>query len=154
MGRNGAVLRNFFVAAAAVVALQPSPASGQDIRVLLIHPATSKAVPADALQTVRQAILDAAPGVVLVRSAAEATDLVELTHYEWSPDDKNGVTQTWQLFVHPLRSNDPQEPSARPSRFRFDLTGRTLAESTQASSERMREVFGRVLPRFRRVVPG
>jgi hypothetical protein len=47
METNAPILRGFFVFAAGVAAMQPSPARGQDIRVLLIHPATTRAVPAE-----------------------------------------------------------------------------------------------------------
>lgn len=155
MNRKAAILNGCVVAVASLFVMEARTATGQEIRVLVIRPTNAKeAVPADALHTFRQAILDAVPGVGLVATAAEATDLVELTRYEWSPDSKFGVTQTWQFFFHPLEKPDvPPTALAKPAGFVFVVPGKTLAESTEVSSEKLRRAFRQLLPRFRPVVP-
>jgi hypothetical protein len=139
--------------ACTLVMLAAEAATGQESRVLLIRPLNAMAVPPDALRTFQQAVLDAAPDVTLVPTIAEATDLVELTRYAWSPDEEYGVSQTWQF--HFLALDQPQNlpmGHARPGGFVFIVGGKTLAESTQASVERLRDALRKLLSRFPRVL--
>jgi hypothetical protein len=126
-------------------------ATGQDVRVLLIRPETVQAVPTEALSTFKQAILDAGPDVALVPTVKEATDLIELTRYEWSPDTAYGVRETWEFYFRPLEQpEDPPMMRARPGNFIVIVGGKTLAGSTRASAERLRNKLREILlPRFR-----
>ena len=137
-----------------LVILAGEAATCQEIRVLLIRPVNAKVVvPPDSLRTFKQAILDAAPDVGFVPIMKEATDLIELTRYTWSPNETYGVSQTWEFYFRPL---DQQEDAgrARPGIFIVRVAGKTLAESTQASGERLRDRLRTLLlPRFRPVVP-
>ena len=127
-------------------------ATCQEIRVLLIRPVNAKvAVPTDALRTFKQAILDAVPDVAFVPTVKEATDLIELTRYTWSLDEEYGVSQTWEFYFRPLdQPEDPPIGRARPGAFIFVVGGKTLAESTQAAADRLRDKLRTLLlPRFR-----
>lgn len=76
----GAVGRTCLVAVVSTFAmLAGEAATCQEIRVLLIRPESTKALPADALRTFKQAILDAVPDVAFVPTIKEATDLIEFT---------------------------------------------------------------------------
>ena len=114
-------------------------ASAQDIRVLLLRSPDARAAPPDAWQTFRQAIRDAAPGVTLVPSAAFATDLVELTRYDWDPGGELGVTQKWQFYYSPLpKPSAFGRTPAKPISYMLIAPGKTLAESTEESAKRLR----------------
>ena len=92
----------------------------------------------------------------LVPTLAEATDLIELTRYNWSPEDeKYGVGQTWAFYFRPLDMPDePPRGPTRPGSYMVVGGGKTLAESTEASGERIRDVLRPLLlPPFRSVVP-
>ena len=118
-------------------------------RVLLIRPEARTVVPADAVQTFKQAVFESLPDVRFVRTMAEASDLIEFTDYGWAFDEKLGVTQTWRFSYRPL--DYPEElPSGRSRPINMVLTvpGETLAESTRLSIEMLRERFRRLLTRF------
>ena len=121
----------------------------------LIRSPDAKAVPPDAWQTFRQAIVEAAPRVTLVPSAAFATDLVELMRYDWDPSDKLGVTQRWQFYYTPLIQPDDysDRSRARPIRHILVASGNTLAESTDVSAKRLRLTLGQLLLGVEPVVP-
>ena len=102
----------------------------------------------------KRQILESLSGITFVSSVAEATDLIEFTRYAWEPDAKLGVVQTWQFYYRPLEQ--PYELAAaraKPSGFLFKVPGRTLAESTAASAEKLRDTMRHLLPRFEPVVP-
>jgi hypothetical protein len=142
------------MAVAGTFVMVATEATCEEIRVLLIRPVNAKALPPDALRTFQRAILEAVPDVALVPTIAEATDLIELTRYEWSPDEEYGVSQTWQFYFRPLEQpEDPPAARARPGGFIFVVPGKTLAESTRASAETLRDALRQILPRFRPVVP-
>ena len=133
-------------AVALLLALEAGPAFGQDVRVLLIRSPDARAVPPDAWRTFRQAVASAAPGVTLVPSAALATDLVELMRYDWDPGGKLGVTQTWRFYYTPLPKPDSfGRTPARPHGHILIAPGKTLAESTELSAQRLRMTLRQLL---------
>ena len=126
----------------------------QSIRVLLIQSPKARAVPPDALATFKRAILDSVPNVTLVPTITQATDVIELVRYAWSPDEPYGVSQTWQYWYQPLeRPDDPPSARARPAGFIDTVPGKTLSESTEASAQKLRARLSELLPRFQPVVP-
>jgi hypothetical protein len=126
----------------------------QSIRVLLIQSPKAKAVPPDALATFKRAIVDSVPNVTLVPTITEATDVIELVRYAWSPDEPYGVSQTWQYWYQPLeRPAEPPSARAKPAGFIDTVPGKTLSESTEASAQKLRARFCELLPRFQPVVP-
>lgn len=114
------------------------------------------AVPAEALRTIRRAIRDAVPDVTFVTTMVEASHLIELTSYTWSPDGEyDGVIEKWHLCYQSLEPSDTRVAGrVRPARVILFGAGKTVAESTQSSSEQLREAFTRLLPPlFHPVVP-
>ena len=129
-------------------------ATGQETRVLLIRPEGGNPIPADAMRRFRRAIQDAAPDVLFVTTMAEASDLVELTRYSWSPQEEFGVSETWQFYFQSLDPSDPRAVGReRPAGFILVGAGKTLAQSSESSADRLRDAFHRLLRRFRPVVP-
>jgi hypothetical protein len=129
-------------------------ARGQDTRILLIRPVDAKALPPEVARTFRLALTESARGVAFVPSVAEATDLIELTSYEWTLDGTTGVREIWRFSHLPLLAQDEGSASrARPLNILVVVEGGTLAESTRAGAERLREVLRPLLARFQRVVP-
>lgn len=154
MKRHAGLPLPHVMAVAGIFGFLACEAKGQEVRVLLIRPVDANVIPTDALRTFRRAILEAGPDVAFVRTIAEATDLIELTRYAWSPDEEYGVSETWQFYFQSLDlSQDSLAGRTRPAGFILVGAGKTFAESTQASAKRLREVFHRILRRFRPVVP-
>ena len=120
-----------------------------EARVLLIRPEGGTAIPRDAVQSFRYAILRSAPDVRFVRTIAEASDLIEFTGYDWAFDENLGVTQTWQFSVRRLATpEDPASGRALPANLVLTVPGKTLAESTQVSIEMLRERLHRLLTKL------
>jgi len=143
-----------FLLAATLPFLRVGNASAQDIRVFLIRSPDVKAIPPDAWQTFRQAIKGSAPGVTLAPSAAYATDLVELMRYDWNPEDKLGVTQTWRFYYCPLpKADGSTRPEARSVRTILMVPGKTLADSTELSAKSLRTRFRQLLLGVEPVAP-
>jgi hypothetical protein len=140
----GEVGRTFVVAVVALLAAKT--VTCEEIRVLLIQPESAKVVPRDSLGTFKQAILGAAPDVTFVATIKEATDLIELTRYEWSPDEERGVHQTWEFYFRPLDPPDDLPVGrARPGSFIVMAGGRTLKESTQSAARMLRDELNKLL---------
>jgi hypothetical protein len=128
-------------------------ARSQDVRLLLIRPVNAKVLPAEAARAFKQAITEAG-SVAFVASMAEATDIIELTSYEWKVDGASGVSETWQFsHLHFPEPDDPPAARARPNLFFVMAEGKTLSESTQAGQEKLRDVLRPLLARFHPVVP-
>lgn len=137
--------------ATALVVLAPEAARSEEIRVLLIRPESATAVPADALRTFKEAILQAVPGVSFVPTMREATDLIELTRYKWSPNEEYGVSQSWEFYFRPLENPRPLDnpegaPTGRvrPGSNVVIAGGKTLAESTQRATGALRDSLRRL----------
>ena len=137
------------LAAALLSALPPFTGSGtcQEVRVLVLRPAGAKAVPTDVTKSVERAIAGALPGVVLVESLADATDLVELTEYQWAPAGDSGVRQTWRFAFRPLLPPGQPALSRAGSQNFVILTQGPLDEGTRLATDRLRQTLSTLLVR-------
>ncbi len=125
---------------------------GTDTRVLVL-PSVVRRLPPEASRLFREAVAEARPGLVIVDNLTEATDLLQLTHYELQLDELL-VQQTWQIAYRPLvEPDEPASARAMPITLVVGGEGRTLSECAQRSRDALRDNLRMVLARFRPYVP-
>ena len=138
----------------ATLAMVPTEARCQEIRVRLILADAPNAVPAHGITAFQNVVLDAAPDVGIVGTLLGATDLIELGDYSWNPDDERGVCESWRFSYRPLY--DPvavHAASSKPADIQVHVCRRTAAECARASALMLRERLQPLLKHIPRVVP-